>query len=245
MADLDGHYDAMLIALTDAHPEESRDVANAHNKNIESNRSQRKQSLANETDRRTHYWKENHRKLLNESHKKLFPGQPLDSDRIPQSVTDRCKGFTKLQLSGEGSIDGEVTDSCLQMVMRVMLAYLDFGKTSIFLDIGSGKGEVVAHASQYPRCKLSIGIENEPIRHHCAIRNILKLDEKASKCAQQDGYDLNDLNNVVKPKVVLIEDDLLNLKTFTPCTHVYGFDCCYDLINQLLTLRSTEGTSSR
>ncbi len=83
MADLDGHYDAMLIALTDAHPKESRDVANTHNKNIESNRSQRKQSLANETDRRTHYWKENHRKLLNESHEKLFPGQPLDSDRFP------------------------------------------------------------------------------------------------------------------------------------------------------------------
>jgi hypothetical protein len=116
MADLDGHYDAMLIALTDAHPEESRDVANAHNKNIESNRSQyhrrrslakcskdqQKQSLANETDRRTHYWKENHSKLLNESHEKLFPGHPLDSDKIPQSVTDRCKGFSHRQLSSDG-----------------------------------------------------------------------------------------------------------------------------------------------
>jgi hypothetical protein len=48
MADLDGHYDAMLIPLSDTLSKESRDVANAHNKKVERNRrrAHRRKSLA-------------------------------------------------------------------------------------------------------------------------------------------------------------------------------------------------------
>lgn len=80
----------------------------------------------------------------------------------------RCVQQATGSLGGNGSggpIYGELRVGSMQQVADIMVSECNFGPSSRFVDVGSGRGKPNFHVAQSPGVRLSIGIEVEPIRY--------------------------------------------------------------------------------
>lgn len=69
----------------------------------------------------------------------------------------------------DGAIYGELTQRSMQKVLEFLVGKCQLNSQSRFIDVGSGLGKPNFHASQYPGCRLSLGIELEDIRWQVRI----------------------------------------------------------------------------
>lgn len=80
-----------------------------------------------------------------------------------------------------GAMYGELTRGSMDKIFEFMKTQCEFGKSSRFIDIGSGLGKPSYHALLASQCELSFGIELENIRHILCMRNVLRMCEEMEK----------------------------------------------------------------
>jgi hypothetical protein len=64
----------------------------------------------------------------------------------------------------DGAIYGELTVGSMQRVLNILVDECEMTSHSRFIDVGSGLGKPNFHASQFPKARLSVGVELEEIR---------------------------------------------------------------------------------
>ena len=106
------------------------------------------------------------------------------------------------------AIFGELTQGAFQKVVEFLKDHCEFDQNSLFLDIGSGLGKPNFHVSIDPGCKVSYGVELEPVRWHLSLHNLRRVLSTSSYANT----------------TIFIGGDILDAKTFNPFSHIYSFD---------------------
>ena len=114
-------------------------------------------------------------------------------------------------IPGEGGRDeplyGELNYGSMCKIMDFLIRYCNFGKNSIYMDIGSGLGKTVFLAALYPGVEKSIGVEISEYRYSSSLDLKHLLETKWN-------YNLHN--------VCLMHGDITRFKKFD-ATHVYAF----------------------
>jgi Histone methylation protein DOT1 len=128
-----------------------------------------------------------------------------------------------------GPIYGELTAGSMQKMVNLMKEHTNFDSTSLFMDIGSGIGKPNLHVSQDPGVEVSLGIECEESRWilsmNC-LRGVVDIFVDQHKQIVQ-GDCSNDNSRLTTCNCLFIREDVLNVHTFDPFTHVYMFSIGY------------------
>jgi H3 lysine-79-specific histone-lysine N-methyltransferase len=121
----------------------------------------------------------------------------------PYNLTDKEK--KSFELKGYASTYGELTTKGLKQIMK----NVENIKDKIFVDLGSGGGNIVIHSIKKYPLKKGVGIELSKHRHEIALKNQLKLPEEKQK------------------KVKFYNDDILK-KSFKTYDIFYISNLCFN-----------------
>jgi hypothetical protein len=124
-----------------------------------------------------------------------------------------------------GPIYGELTAGSMQRMINLMKEHTNFDSTSLFMDIGSGIGKPNLHVAQDPGVKISLGIECEESRWILSMNSLLGVVDTVMKQREQIDQDDFNYNNcrLLTCKCLFILENVFNVNTFDPFTHVYMF----------------------
>jgi len=147
-----------------------------------------------------------------------FSQEPNITDEIYPSVKKLYRVIQRHtgKISGYGhncSIYGEITIGSFQRVVNFLKTKLGFDQDSLFLDIGSGLGKPNFHVLLDPGVQYSFGVELEALRYSLSLHNLSHLHEVPELCF-----------TVEKPNIFFSHNDVTEIESFHPFTHVYAFD---------------------
>jgi Histone methylation protein DOT1 len=124
-----------------------------------------------------------------------------------------------------GPIYGELTTGSMQKIINMMKEHTNFDSSSLFIDIGSGIGKPNLHVSQDPGVQVSLGIESEDSRWILSM-NCLQgvVDAVDNQLVHNSTGDIcGDNDKLLSCNCLFIREDVMNVQTFNPFTHVYMF----------------------
>jgi Histone methylation protein DOT1 len=166
--------------------------------------------------------------------RRLFFGNSALQVSINSNVRDVYKIVQKRTgaIGGNGSfgpIYGELTAGSMQKMVNLMKEYSGLDSTSLFMDIGSGIGKPNLHVSQDPGVCISLGIESEKSRWILSMNCLQGVvdtivnqrQEIVHSALSQDNCKLQTCN------CLFVLEDVLNVHSFDPFSHVYMFSIGY------------------
>ena len=140
-----------------------------------------------------------------------------DSTSIPPCMEDIFKGWTYMFSNGCGRCNGEHTPASVMKLVNAMIAHLGLNPGSIFLDVGSGCLDFLLRTSQFPRPRLSIGIEVDLRIYRNSVINLMHATEKCLSLQERDPTNQDSepdkkpvLGNITAPMCLVLNNDAVS-----------------------------------
>lgn len=170
--------------------------------------------------------------LYLKSKKSILPGSPSNDPVFLHCTVEKRKEFlsyikslysqmdsNSMGLGGDSCdgistpIYGELNPASMTRITEKMQEHCDLNSSSIFMDIGSGRGKPCFHVFIQVKPVACVGIELVENRHLLSVNNLVRCFETIS-----------DKSIFEKKRVIFLKKDGAKMRSFYPCTHIYLFD---------------------